>query len=240
MKCLFKLLFSSSWVRAFWLWHNEKSTHIFRDLCIAKTQASMLADAVLRHPPLSSRLLPLPTKLCPQGDIPLSPPSFSKAEPVMVLAHDYMCNFPILPTRQRDRSSLRLTPRRSNTCTRYTVQMCLSKATTSVWHSNAASVAARWVHLSQLTDPHLALGQLGIICFYNVFCLNKNLPTLLLQKKRFTNSHARVLSSKEIPSEATVSTPLLSLHWHQVSTLPSMHGAADVWQTTLHNLLDQG
>lgn len=131
-----------------------RKAHIFHDLCIAKAHVSMLADAELRHPPLSSRLLPLPTKPCPQGDISLSPPNFRRAEPVSVLACDYMCNFPIWPTRQRDGNSLCLTPRRCNTCTRYTVQMSISRATTSVWHSNAASAAARWVHLSQLRDHY--------------------------------------------------------------------------------------
>lgn len=230
MTSLFKLLFSSSWVRAFWLWHNEKSTAIYHDLHIAKAQVYAQMQLSGIHPS-SNQLLPLPTLLCPQGDIPLSPFSFRRAEPVMVLAHDDKCPLPVWPTRQCGRSSPCPALRSSNTCTRYPAQMSQPPA------GDTAKAAARWAHLSQLTDPHPALGQFAVICFYSVSCLTTNLPILL---QHFTNSHAGLLPSKEIPSEATVSTPLLFLHWHQVSTLPSRHRAADVWQTTLHNLLDQG
>lgn len=48
-----------------------RKAHTFPITYIAKTQESTLADAVPRHPPLSSRLLPFLPK-CPQGDIPLS------------------------------------------------------------------------------------------------------------------------------------------------------------------------
>lgn len=63
---------------------------------------------------------------------------------------------------------------------------------------------------------------------------------MLLLKYTYTSQIAMqgFYSSKEIPSEVTVSTPLLSLHWHQVAALPSTHQAADVWQNTLHNLLE--
>lgn len=48
--------------------------------------------------------------------------------------------------------------------------------------------------------------------FYKVSRTTTNLPMLLVPKKRFTNGPAGVLSSKEIPSEATASTPLPSRH----------------------------
>lgn len=57
MTSLFKLLFSSSWVRAFWLWHNEKSTAICHDLHIAKTQVYAQMQLSGIHPS-SNQLLP--------------------------------------------------------------------------------------------------------------------------------------------------------------------------------------
>lgn len=72
---------------------------------------------------------------------------------------------------------------------------------------DTARAAAGGAPLPQLTDPHPALGQFAGVCFPGVSCWTASLPML----QRFTNSHAGLSPSEEIPSEATVSTRLLFL-----------------------------